>query len=82
MRRWPCHPGATMARPPRPAWWPVCGVCGGPVERFTWTADPATPKTLTLRVDCHGTAETTVWPAQAAGRALGTVAFEAKDDRP
>jgi hypothetical protein len=63
------------ANPTMPRWWPTCGHCGGLVDRFAWTADPAVPKTLTLRVDCHGTAETTVWPRQAAGNAFSVQPF-------
>ncbi len=58
-----------------PAWWPVCGCCRAPIVRIAWTADPASPGKLTLRIDCHGKAETTVWPAEAARAAMGRVPF-------
>lgn len=58
-----------------PAWWPVCGHCHAQVTRSAWTADPASLSRMTLRVDCHGKAETTVWPTEAARAAMARVPF-------
>jgi hypothetical protein len=61
-----------------PKWWPDCGLCARPVKRVAWTADPARPGTLGLRIECHGAAETTEVPTQAAFRAMGERPFAMK----
>lgn len=66
-----------MSKADLPPWWPVCGHCGAPVERFSWTADSAAK--MTLRVECHGAAETTVWARHEAVNALATQPFSKKD---
>ena len=46
-----------------PKWWPTCGRCRGPVTRFEYSVDPATPGTGAYRFECHG--EVRILPVRA-----------------
>ncbi len=54
-----------------PSWWPVCTACGRPIERMSWTCDPAPPPRTRFRVDSHGMTASVIVPRhQAASGAL------------
>jgi hypothetical protein len=59
------------------ALFPRCAVCGRPVEKLAWTADPVDRDVMVFTAWCHGAEEACEIPrAQALQGIAGDVAFQ------